>query len=59
MSDLEKEELMLLREELKKLKEENKKINERLENVLIYQEEKTARWIISLIRSNLGFHSKL
>ena len=55
MTDLENEELRLLREEVERLKAENKKINERLENVLIYQEEKTARWIIGLAKSNLGF----
>ena len=42
MTDLENEELKLLREEVEKLKDENKKINEKLENVLIFYEEKTS-----------------
>ena len=59
MTDLENEELRLLREEVERLKAENKEINEKFKKVLIYQEEKTARWIISLAKSNLGFHSKI
>ena len=59
MIDLENEELKILKEEVEKLKDENKKINEKLENVLIFYEEKTSRWIIDLARSNTISYSKL
>lgn len=45
--------ISLLKNEVDNLKKENKEIKEKLDKVLILNDEKTIRWILSIVKSNL------